>query len=107
MQLERRLYSLLFALVFVLVVVAFTLSSSVPKTRATEAEVLTSMEHSVKSLAGAFSMLAGDVREMKRESEDRLRREEADAHAETISRQQLTEAIDRLTARVDAIEKNR
>ena len=105
MQLKQRLYGVLFAAVFALVVVAFTLSSSVPKTRATEAEVLTSMEQSVKSLAGAFSILAGDVREMKRDADARWLRDEADAHAETISRQQLTEAIDRLTARMDEREK--
>ena len=106
MQLTRRLYSLLFALVLVLVIVAFTLSSSVPKTRATDVAALTSMEHSVKSLAGAFSMMAGDIRVMKNAAESRQIREEEDSHAETVSRQHLTEAIDRLTARMDALEKN-
>ena len=123
-QLKQRVYAVVFVMVIVLIGVAFTLSSSAPRIRASEMGSLASIEESVKSLAGAFSMLAGDVRVMKNEAMDSRAREaangilareeidgirsraESDAHAETISRQNLTEAVDRLSVRVERLERN-
>lgn len=97
MQLKRTGAAAGFAALFVAVIAAFTMSPSVPKSSASE----TSVEESIKALAGAFSMLAQDVRAQKLKADERDRIEDERSKADVISRQQLTEAIERLTAQIE------
>ena len=106
MQLRRWPTSLFVALV-VIAAVMFTLSSSVPKSRAVETAVITSIDESTRSLAGAFSMLAGDMRMLRNEADAREHREAERNTADVISRQQLTEAINRLNERLVELEAKR
>jgi len=106
MQLRRWPTSLFVALV-VIAAVMFTLSSSVPKARAVEASTITAIDESTRSLAGAFSMLAGDMRMLRNESGAREHREAERITADVISRQQLTEAINRLNERIMLLEAKR
>ena len=96
MQLRRTGAAVGFAALFVLGIAALTMSPSVPKSSAAE----TSVEESIRALAGAFSMLAQDVRAQKFKADERDRIEDERLRADVISRQQLTEAIERLTAKI-------
>ena len=90
MHLRRTGAAVGFAALFIAVVAVFAMSPSALKSSAAE----TSIEESVRALAGAFSMLAQDFRTMRERSD-------ADRADEIISRQQLTEAIERLTAQIE------
>lgn len=98
MQLVRRWGPVVGIVLGLLGIVAYTLSPSVPQTGADE---IHNIDASLKALSGAFSMLAGDVRSMRDDAAKRDRIEAERLNADVISRQQLTEAVERLTVQME------
>jgi hypothetical protein len=94
----RRWSTAVFVVLFIAGSLAYTLSPYVPSVGATPPDP---MADGIRQLGGAFSMLAMDVRAMRTEMAEREKRDTERVTAEIISRQQLTEAVDRLTKAVE------
>jgi len=99
-------HAVAFGAVAVVALAIFTVSSSAPKSHADDTtESLRAIEQSVHSIAGAYSLIAADIHAMRVYEEAARATSEEDAHAMVVERQNLADAVIRLTVRLDAMDR--